>query len=64
MSTITCPVLGIWSDGDPTLGEQQMSDSEKYLGGPWRYEKITGVDHWIPVHAATRTNKLLVEFFT
>lgn len=64
MSTISCPVLGIWSDGDPALGEQQMSDSGKYLGGTWRYEKITGVDHWIPVHAATRTNELFVEFFT
>jgi pimeloyl-ACP methyl ester carboxylesterase len=63
MSTITCPVLGVWSDGDPALGEQQMTDSEKYLGGTWRYEKITGVSHWIPVHAATRTNELLVEFF-
>ncbi|HEX4102015.1 MAG TPA: alpha/beta hydrolase [Pseudonocardiaceae bacterium] len=64
MSTITCPVLGIWSDGDPALGEQQMTDSEKYLSGPWRYEKITGVDHWIPTHATTHTNELLTEFFT
>jgi pimeloyl-ACP methyl ester carboxylesterase len=63
MSTITCPVLGIWSDGDPALGERQMTDSEKYLGGTWRYEKITGADHWIPVRAATRINELLVEFF-
>ena len=64
MTMITCPVLGIWSDGDPALGERQMTDSEKYLGGTWRYEKIIGVDHWIPVHAATRTNELLKEFFT
>jgi hypothetical protein len=40
-----------------------MTDSEKYLGGTWRYEKFTGIDHWIPVRAATRTNELLVEFF-
>ncbi|HEY2204714.1 MAG TPA: alpha/beta fold hydrolase [Pseudonocardia sp.] len=63
MATITCPVLGIWSNGDPALTERQMTDSAEYLGGPWRCETLAGVDHWIPVHAAERTSELLVDFF-
>ena len=59
---VRCPTLGIWSDGDPFLGEVQMTASERFVDAPWRYEKITGVDHWIPVRAPERVNELLLDF--
>ena len=61
---VTCPVLGVWSDREMALTEHQMTDSERYVTGSWRYERVTGVGHWIPAHAPERTSALLVEFFT
>jgi hypothetical protein len=39
-----------------------MTHSERYVTGPWRYERIEAVDHWVPVHAPDRLNRLLLEF--
>lgn len=61
---VTCPVLGVWSELDMALTEQQMTGSADYVTGPWRYERIDGVGHWIPTHAAERTSELLVDFFS
>ena len=33
-----------------------------YVTGPWRYERLDGVDHWVPVDAPDRLNSLLLEF--
>jgi pimeloyl-ACP methyl ester carboxylesterase len=61
MPDVSCPVLGVWSTGDPFLTEEQMSRSAAYVGGPWRYEVLPG-GHWIPVQAAERLNVLLLDF--
>lgn len=59
---VSCPTMGVWSSGDMALTEQQMTGSEKYVSGPWRYERIEGVSHWVPVHAADRLSALLLDF--
>ena len=59
---VSCPVLGIWSDGDAYCGEEQMATSGQYVTGPWRYERIEGASHWMPVDAPDRVNALLTEF--
>jgi pimeloyl-ACP methyl ester carboxylesterase len=58
----SCPVLGIWSDGDAYCGERQMTGSQRFLAGPWRYERIEGSSHWIPLDAPERLNELLLDF--
>jgi pimeloyl-ACP methyl ester carboxylesterase len=63
MPAIRCPVLGVWSEGDIALTERQMTDSQRYVSGPWRYERIPRVGHWIPAHAPDRTSQLLLEHF-
>ena len=40
----------------------QMTASAEYVSGPWRYERLTGVGHWVPVHAPDRLNALLLDF--
>jgi pimeloyl-ACP methyl ester carboxylesterase len=60
---VRCPVLGIWSDREMALTEEQMVGSERYVTGPWRYERLAGVGHWIPVHEPRITSELLVDFF-
>ena len=59
---VGCPVLGIWSDGDAYCSESQMVESKQFLSGPWRYERIEGASHWIPVDAPDRVNELLLDF--
>jgi pimeloyl-ACP methyl ester carboxylesterase len=60
---IQAPVLGIWSEADIALTEEQMTASQKFVQGSWRYERIEKVGHWIPLEAPERLNELLLEFF-
>ena len=59
---IEAPVMGIWSTADTALGEEQMTASQKHVTGPWRYERIEGSGHWVPLEAAERLNELLLDF--
>jgi hypothetical protein len=54
--------MGVWSSGDFALMEAQMTGSQRFVTGPWRYERLDGIDHWVPVHAPERLNELLVDF--
>jgi pimeloyl-ACP methyl ester carboxylesterase len=58
---ISCPTMGVWSSGDQFLTESQMTGSERFVTGGWRYERLT-CDHWIPVHAADEFGRLLLDF--
>ncbi|MEL7450051.1 MAG: alpha/beta fold hydrolase [Pseudomonadota bacterium] len=57
---VAAPVLGVWSDGDRFLVERQMTDSEKYCTGPWRYEPLQG-HHWMSVQQPDRVNQLILD---
>ncbi len=62
LPTIQAPTLGIWSSGDLYLTEDRMLRSAEHVAGPWRYERIEGVSHWIPVEASEQLNRLLLEW--
>jgi pimeloyl-ACP methyl ester carboxylesterase len=55
--------LGVWSDLDIALTESQMTSSERMVASDWRYERIDGVGHWIPLEAADRLSELLLAHF-
>jgi pimeloyl-ACP methyl ester carboxylesterase len=57
------PVMGVWSDGDPALGEKQMRDSGRYVQAEFRYERIEGADHWLQLTAPDKLNTLLLDYF-
>lgn len=59
---VAAPTMGVWSSGDMALTEEQMRSSSEYVNGPWRYERIEGAGHWIPLEAPERLNQLLVDF--
>lgn len=59
---VSCPVWGIWADGDVACGEAQMIGSREYVTGSWRYERVTGSGHWIPLDAPDEVSALLIEF--
>ncbi|MGH2687381.1 MAG: alpha/beta fold hydrolase [Actinomycetota bacterium] len=59
---ITAPAMGIWSERDFACSEEAMVATEQFVTGPWRYERIDDVGHWIPVGAPGRLNDLLLDF--
>lgn len=59
---VQAPTLGVWSTGDQYLPEYRMVRSADYVTGPWRYERMEGASHWIPLDQPERLNSLLLEF--
>jgi pimeloyl-ACP methyl ester carboxylesterase len=59
---VQMPTLGLWSDGDAFLTEEQMVRSREHVAGTWRYERIEGAGHWMQLDAPDRVNALLLEF--
>jgi pimeloyl-ACP methyl ester carboxylesterase len=59
---IAAPTLGVWSDGDVFLTEAGMATSGPFVAGPYRYERVEGCGHWIPLEAPDRLNRLLLDF--
>jgi pimeloyl-ACP methyl ester carboxylesterase len=57
------PTLGIWSSEDHCLAEDQMAGSSRYMTSLWRYERIEGVGHWLPLEQPERIARLAVEWF-
>jgi pimeloyl-ACP methyl ester carboxylesterase len=59
---VQAPTMGVWSSGDVALTEAQMTSSQQFVSGDWRYERVDGVGHWVPVEAPETLNRLLVDF--
>jgi pimeloyl-ACP methyl ester carboxylesterase len=57
------PTLGIWSSGDNFLAEDQMVKSSRRVAAPWRYERIDGAAHWLPLEAPERIANLALDWF-
>ncbi|MDG2305506.1 MAG: alpha/beta hydrolase [Candidatus Binatia bacterium] len=57
----TQPTMYIWSDGDPALCIDGALLTEEYVDGPYRFEIIEGVNHWVPELAAEKVSALLLE---
>jgi pimeloyl-ACP methyl ester carboxylesterase len=59
----TVPTLGVWSERDHFLAEDQMRFSGQQVSAPWRYEKIAGAGHWLPLEAPQLVAALACEWF-
>jgi pimeloyl-ACP methyl ester carboxylesterase len=59
---VAAPTLGIWSSGDIALTEAQMSGSVRFVSGPWRYERLEGVGHWMQLEQPDAISTLLLDF--
>ena len=62
MSAVQGPTLGVWSSGDVALTEAQMTGSEKYVSGSFRYVRIDDAGHWMQLEAPEQINRLLLDF--
>jgi pimeloyl-ACP methyl ester carboxylesterase len=58
---ITVPTLYVWSTGDVALGREAAEGTGAQVQGPYRFEVLDDVSHWIPEVAADALNPLLLE---
>lgn len=60
---ITVPTLYVWSDGDKAIGPQGAALTPCFVAGPYTYEVLDGVSHWIPEEAPEQLDALLARHF-
>lgn len=61
MGPVTTPTLYVWSDNDAALGRDAAEATAAHVQGPYRFEVLEGVSHWIPEQAADRFDALLLD---
>jgi pimeloyl-ACP methyl ester carboxylesterase len=62
MPPVAAPTMGVFGTADVALTEDAMVKSASRVSGPWRYERLEGIGHFIPLDAADQLNKLLLDF--
>lgn len=62
LPSVESPVMGVWSTRDLALVEAQMTGSSEFVAGEWRYERIEGASHWIPLDAPGELNALVLDW--
>ncbi|HEY6625211.1 MAG TPA: alpha/beta hydrolase [Acidimicrobiales bacterium] len=55
------PTMYVWSSEDIALGRRAAEDTASWVSGPYRFEVLEGVSHWIPDEAAETLNALLLD---
>jgi pimeloyl-ACP methyl ester carboxylesterase len=60
---IRVPALLLWSDGDRFLSRAAAERSGRYVDGPYRFEVLDGVSHWLPEEAPERVAAFLLQHF-
>jgi pimeloyl-ACP methyl ester carboxylesterase len=61
LGEITMPTMFVWSTEDAALGPDAAHWTEEYVAGPYHFEVLEGIGHWIAESAPDRLNALLVE---
>jgi pimeloyl-ACP methyl ester carboxylesterase len=61
MGPITTPTLFAWSTEDPALGRAAAEETATHVEGPYRFQVLEGVGHFVPEEAPAEINRLLLE---
>ncbi|HEX9530872.1 MAG TPA: alpha/beta fold hydrolase, partial [Acidimicrobiales bacterium] len=61
MGPVSVPVLYIYGTGDFALGRKAADLTGSYVTGPYRYEVLEGISHWIPEQVPDVVAGLLLE---
>lgn len=57
---VTVPTLYVWGDGDSALGRAAAEATGEHVEGPYRFEPLAGVGHWIAEEVPERLSELLL----
>jgi pimeloyl-ACP methyl ester carboxylesterase len=60
LEPVQVPTLYVWSTGDTAVGREAAELTEEYVAGPYRFEVLENVPHWIPEMAPAELSDLLL----
>ena len=60
LGPVAVPTLYVWSSDDPALGRAAAEATADWVTGPYRFEILEGVSHWVPEEAAAELSELLL----
>ncbi len=60
LGAVTAPTLYVWSTEDPALGRAAAEATAEHVEGPYRFEVLEGVGHWIVDTAPDRADELIL----
>lgn len=58
---ITVPTMFIWSDGDVAICREGADATADFVTGPYRFEVLEGIGHWVPELASETVSMWLLE---
>ena len=58
---VTVPTLFVWGDEDIAVGRTSAEGNSRWVAGPYRFEILHGVGHWIPETASKQLSGLLLD---
>ena len=58
---VDVPTLYVWGSADPALCEDGAYLTENHVTGPYRFEILEGVNHWVPENAAETLSTAILE---
>ena len=59
---ITVPTMYVWSDSDKWVHDKAARGTGQHVSGPYRFEILRGVSHWIPEAQPHAVAGLLLEW--
>jgi pimeloyl-ACP methyl ester carboxylesterase len=64
LGPVTVPTTYVWSTGDRFLTRRAAELTADHVTGPYRFEVLEGVSHWIPEVAPERVVELVLDRVT
>jgi pimeloyl-ACP methyl ester carboxylesterase len=58
---VVVPTLFVWSTGDLALAREGAEATAEHVVGPYRFEVLDGVSHWIPEEVPDTLTRLILE---
>ncbi len=60
LEPVTVPTLYVWSTGDDAFGRAAAEETAAHVSGPYTFEVLENVSHWIPEMAPVELSALLI----
>jgi pimeloyl-ACP methyl ester carboxylesterase len=60
LEPVRVPTMYVWSTGDAAIGRVAAEDTRQHVLGPYSFEVLEGVSHWVPETAPGQLSGLLI----
>ena len=55
------PTTYVWSDRDAAIGRRAAEATQRFVDGPYQFELLTGISHWIPDQVPDQLAEIILE---